>query len=108
MSQDMIRILEDLRAGTKGQPLKSVLFEVGELSEIRPEELEEFLKENADFEFEIEEKKAKVKCKCGYEGMAEIIDAEDSDVVFMCSKCGDIPEVISGDCVKISNVELKQ
>ena len=102
------RILEDLRQGLKGRDVKSVRFEIGELAEIKPEEFEEFLKDNADFEFEIEEKKAKVRCKCGYEGMAEIIDGNNGDVVLTCSKCGDIPEVIDGNRVKIAEVQLKE
>jgi Zn finger protein HypA/HybF involved in hydrogenase expression len=100
------RILEDLRQGLKGNEIKSVRFEVGELADITADELEEFLKDNADFDFSIEEKKAKVKCKCGYEGMAEIIDS-NGDAVIMCSKCGDIPEVIDGDQVKIAEVKVK-
>ncbi|MBU0535752.1 MAG: hydrogenase maturation nickel metallochaperone HypA, partial [Nanoarchaeota archaeon] len=88
-------------------PLKSAVFEVGELSGITAKELEEYLQENADFEFLIDETKAKVRCRCGYEGMAEIIDSKDGEVVFMCSKCGDIPEIISGDKVKVSEVQVK-
>ncbi|MFC1752385.1 hydrogenase/urease maturation nickel metallochaperone HypA [Thermoproteota archaeon] len=102
------KILEDLRKGLKGKSIKHARFEVGELADISPEDLEAQLKECADFDFLVEEKKAKVKCRCGYEGMAEILDRNNGDVVFTCSKCGDIPEILEGGEVKIAEVEVKE
>ncbi|MCX8147530.1 MAG: hydrogenase maturation nickel metallochaperone HypA [Candidatus Woesearchaeota archaeon] len=101
------KILEDLKKGVKGAKIKSVVFEVGELSQITPDELEEALKSLADFEFSIEEKSAKVKCKCGYIGIPEILDRNHDSVIFTCPKCGEIPEIVEGGDIKIAQVELK-
>lgn len=102
------KVLEDLKKGVKGRKVKKVRFEVGELAAITPDELGEVLKTMADFEFSVEEKKAKVKCKCGYVGIPEILDREHDSVIFTCSKCGEIPEIVEGGDIKIIEVEVKE
>ncbi|HLC98977.1 MAG TPA: hydrogenase/urease maturation nickel metallochaperone HypA [Candidatus Nanoarchaeia archaeon] len=102
------KVLEDLRKGVKGRKIKSARFEVGELAHITADELEETLKEMADFEFTVEEKKAKVKCRCGYIGVPEILDRDHDSIIFTCSKCGEIPEIVEGGDIKIVEVEVKE
>jgi Zn finger protein HypA/HybF involved in hydrogenase expression len=102
------KVLDDLNKGVKGNKVKSARFEVGELAHITPEELETALKGMVDFEFSVEEKKAKVKCKCGYTGMPEVLDRDHDSIIFTCSKCGEIPEIVEGGDIKIIEVEVKE
>lgn len=98
-------VMNDLK---KYRNIKSARIEVGELAEITTAELEEALKAMAKFRIDITEKKAKVKCRCGHEGRPEILERGHHFSVFACKKCGEVPEILEGNEIRIKDVEVKQ
>lgn len=97
-------VLNDLK---KHKNIKSASIEVGELAEVSAAELEEALNTLSKIKFEVSEKKAKVRCKCGHTGKPEIIEKGHHYSVFVCKKCGEVPEIIEGNEIRIKDVEIK-
>ncbi|MFC1731416.1 hydrogenase/urease maturation nickel metallochaperone HypA [candidate division KSB1 bacterium] len=97
-------VLKDLK-DYKG--IKSVKIEVGEIAEIAADELRETMAKLVDYKVDISEIKAKVKCKCGYEGPPEILERGHHYSVFVCRKCGEVPEIVEGNEIRIKEVEVK-
>lgn len=83
---------------------KSIKLEVGELSNIGKDELEETLNKLTKLEIKVINKKSKIKCNCGYIGKARIIEKEHDYCIFNCPKCGNKPEVLEGGEIKIIGV----
>ena len=84
---------------------KSVHVEVGELTELSPEEVEETLKHMAEWNVKVSFQKSEVKCNCSYAGEAKIIDKGHGYCYFKCPKCGENPKVLKGGEIKIIGVE---
>lgn len=97
-------VLKDLK---KYRGIKSASIEVGELAELTAAELEEALGKMVKFRLDISEKKAKARCRCGYEGRPEILERGHHFSVFVCKKCGEVPEVIEGNEIRIKEVEVR-
>ena len=97
-------VLNDLK---KHKNIKSASIEVGELAEVTAAELEEALKSLSDIEFDVTEKKARVRCRCGHEGKPEILERGHHFSVFVCKECGEVPEIIEGNEIRIKDVEIR-
>ena len=89
------------------EKIKEIEIEVGELFSITPEHLLEHLKERVGFEINVKGKKSLVKCSCGFEGEAKIRERLHDLVIFVCSKCGGVPEVKKGKDIKIIKIVYK-
>ncbi|MFO8016161.1 MAG: hydrogenase/urease maturation nickel metallochaperone HypA [Candidatus Woesearchaeota archaeon] len=97
-------VLKDLE---KYKDIESASIEVGELAEITADELEEAMKNMVDYEVSVAETPAKVKCGCGHEGRPEIIERGHHFVAFVCKNCGQVPEIVEGNEIRIKDVEVK-
>ena len=86
----------------------SIKLEIGELAGISPKHLREHLEEMVNWSIDVSKKKAHVKCKCGYKGRPEIKLRAHDFVLFQCPECGEIPEVLEGDGIKIVEVKCAQ
>lgn len=84
---------------------KKIYLEVGELSDIEPEELEESIKGLVNWDILMKSKKSRVKCDCGYLGEAQILDKGHGYCMFQCPKCYLQPQVLEGGEIKIIGVE---
>lgn len=98
-------VMDDLN---KHKNIVSARIEVGELAEITAAELEKALKAMAKFRIEVTEKKAKVKCRCGHTGSPEVLERGHHFSVFACKKCGEVPEILEGNEIRIKDVDVKQ
>jgi len=87
--------------------IEAVSIEVGELAEVTAAELESAMKAMVKYKLDIKEKKATVRCKCGFEGRPEILERGHHFTVFVCKKCGDVPEITEGNKIIIKDVEVK-
>ncbi len=87
--------------------VKGIKVEVGELAEVSADELRDALKKLVKWNVNVEEKEALVKCKCGYEGKPRILERGHHTVLFNCSKCGNLPEVVNGNEINLVDVEVK-
>ena len=95
------RILEEAKeAGAK----KALEVEVGELSEVTSEEVEEALKNMTRWKVKVAFKRSSVSCKCGYQGPAHIVEKGHGYCVFDCPKCGKKPAVLEGGEIKITGI----
>ncbi len=83
----------------------SIKLEVGELAGISPKHLREHLEEMVHWTIEISRKNAYVKCKCGYEGRPEIKLRAHDFVLFQCPRCNEVPEVMEGEGIRITEVK---
>ena len=97
-------VLKDLK---KYKGIESVTIEVGELAELTASELEKAMSNMVKYKVDISETKAKVKCRCGYEGRPEILEKGHHFSVFVCKRCGEVPEVLEGNEIRIKEVEVK-
>lgn len=97
-------VLNDLK---KHKNIISASIEVGELAEISAAELEQALGSLSRIKFEVSEKKARVRCKCGHEGKPEILERCHHYSVFVCKECGEVPEIVEGNEIRIKDVEIK-
>jgi Zn finger protein HypA/HybF involved in hydrogenase expression len=103
-----IHIAAELVKKAKEQgKVKKAYIEVGEIANITKNDLENHLKNIADFKFTIDEKKARVRCACGYVGSPKILERQHDIVLFSCQKCGLNPEAIEGDKVILKKVEVE-
>ncbi|MBW2971204.1 hydrogenase maturation nickel metallochaperone HypA [Candidatus Woesearchaeota archaeon] len=95
-------IIEEAR---KQGEVKSILIEVGELAPIKPEHLKTHLAEIVDWHVEVKQVPGVVKCECGYHGKPDIMNRGHDFVLFTCPWCGDVPEIESGNQIKIKEVK---
>ncbi len=88
--------------------VKKITVECGALAHLPAKDMENVLKDHADFEVEVIETPAKVKCKCGFEGQPKI-EAHSHDMnIFFCPKCGEVPEVLEGEDIVLKSVEVEE
>ena len=87
--------------------VKSIFVEVGQLSDVPVDELEEALKKMVDWKITVKEKKARVKCSCGYEGEPKIVEKRHSFTLFVCPKCSSLPKVLEGRDIILREVEVE-
>lgn len=92
-------------AGKHGK-VKSIFIEVGELAEIKAEDLEHHLSSVVDWNIEVKEKKARAECGCGFKGNPKILERGHDFCIFECPDCGNVPKVIEGDKIKILEVNV--
>lgn len=86
------------------EKVKGITLEVGELAGIEAEHLKEHIVERFGWDVEVLEKDALVKCECGVEGKPKILEVLHDLVIFECSECGEIPEILEGKDIKIVKV----
>lgn len=84
--------------------VKKVEIDLGELVGVTAHDLGHVVKDVCGWKVEINEIDSVVKCKCGYHGKAKIKERMHDLVVFCCPECGEIPEVVEGDKMKIKKV----
>jgi len=97
--KDIIRNLQ------KYNNIESVTFEIGSLAHLTPEELTDTLKKLVDYNINIIKKDAIVKCSCGYKGIPKILTRSHDLTIFECPKCGELPEILEGDQIRIKEVK---
>lgn len=85
---------------------KSIYLEIGELSAIEPEEIEETIKSLIKWEIKTTIKEGKIKCPCSYEGAPKILEKGHEYCLFICPKCENRgPLVTEGGEIKLIGVE---
>ena len=84
--------------------VRKIVLEVGELAGIEGGHLKEHVVDRFGWDVEIVEKNAVVKCECGFEGRPKILERLHDFVVFECPECGEIPEIVNGEDLKIVKV----
>ena len=85
--------------------VRGIILEAGELVGIEAGHLREhILKRFNDWDVEVLTKKSLVRCECGFEGRAKILERLHDLVIFECSKCGEVVEVLEGKDIKILKV----
>lgn len=87
--------------------VKSIVLEVGELAEIRADDLEHHLGSIVDWNVKVDGKKAEVDCSCGFKGHPKILERAHDFCIFECPSCGNAPKVIEGDKIKILEVKVE-
>ncbi|RMF06134.1 hypothetical protein D6764_02925 [Candidatus Woesearchaeota archaeon] len=97
-------ILEEARKHGK---LRKIEVEVGELAHIPAKDLEPTLREMAECEVVVRETESRVRCVCGFEGRPKIVEKGHDMTYFECPECGKVPEVLEGNQIVISNVEVE-
>jgi len=85
--------------------VKSITIEVGELASLTAHDLEHVMEAMADCKVNVLEMPAEVRCVCGYSGRPKILERGHDIVMFVCPKCGNVPEVISGDKITLKKIE---
>lgn len=88
--------------------VKSVTIEVGELAGIEPGHLKEHLIEHTNWEVNTVLIKSDVECECGYTGPARILERLHDLVIYDCPECSEIPNVLEGNNIKVTNVIYKE
>ncbi|MFC1742195.1 hydrogenase/urease maturation nickel metallochaperone HypA [Nanoarchaeota archaeon] len=96
-----------IEAAQKQGKVKSITVEVGDLGHLPLEELRETLVKMVPWEVRMVSKKALVRCTCGYEGEPDIKDHSHGHSVFVCPKCGQVPEVLEGKDIVLKEVEVE-
>ena len=97
------QIIEEAK---KHGTIKSIKVEVGDLGHIPIEDLKPILDRMVDFHVDYIRKKAKVKCKCGFIGEPKILEKGHDINIFVCPKCGEVPDVLEGKDIKLKEVEV--
>jgi hydrogenase nickel incorporation protein HypA/HybF len=84
--------------------VKKINVEVGKMAMVNPDQvifLFDTIKEDDSLfsrtELECTEVDPRTRCTCGYEG----------DEVFVCPKCGALPELVKGREVVVTNIEIE-
>ncbi len=103
MNEIVKQIIE--KAKRKGD-VKSILVEVGELSNVSAEEIEASIKEMVDWQVLVATKRSKVKCSCGYEGNPKILGKKAGMTLFVCPKCSGLPKVYEGKDIILKEVKV--
>ncbi|MDP2750012.1 MAG: hydrogenase/urease maturation nickel metallochaperone HypA [Nanoarchaeota archaeon] len=85
--------------------IRAITLEVGELAKATPTQIKEGLAYLNEWDVNVVLKKAVVKCKCGHKGMPKIVDRSHDFIFFECPVCGEVPQVLEGDEIKILSVE---
>jgi Zn finger protein HypA/HybF involved in hydrogenase expression len=94
------------KAKAEGKVTK-ITVSCGALAHLPAKDLENVLKDHADFEVEVIETPAKVKCECGFVGKPKI-EMHSHDInVFFCPKCGNVPKVLEGEDIILKRVEVE-
>ncbi|MBW2967200.1 hydrogenase maturation nickel metallochaperone HypA, partial [Candidatus Woesearchaeota archaeon] len=60
-----------------------------------------------DWKVTITRKAAKAKCSCGYEGQPIIKSHTHGHSVYVCPKCGIVPEILEGEDIVLKEVEVE-
>ena len=86
--------------------VKKIVVECGALAHIPAKDIENILKDHANFKVEVLETPAEVECDCGFKGEPNI-EMHSHDVsVFFCPKCNKVPKIIKGEDIILKSVEL--
>lgn len=96
---------EIIRKAEEQGHVNSVSIEVGELAGIEAEHLKEHLEVMADWDVDTKTTEAKVRCDCGFKGRPKITMRGHDFVLFECPECGEVPEVVEGDDIKLKEVK---
>ncbi|MEM4267705.1 MAG: hydrogenase/urease maturation nickel metallochaperone HypA [Candidatus Woesearchaeota archaeon] len=91
-----------------GKKIKSITIEVGDLGHVPAEEIKQAILAITDFNVKVKSVKADVKCVCGYYGEPKIIEKTHGHTIFECPDCGALPEVIKGEDIILTKIELQK
>jgi Zn finger protein HypA/HybF involved in hydrogenase expression len=84
--------------------IKSLSVECGELAHLPANDLQKALKSLGKFEVKVSEMPAVVKCGCGHVGRPKIELHSHDATIYFCSKCGSVPEIMSGKDIMIKRI----
>ncbi|USN45531.1 MAG: hydrogenase maturation nickel metallochaperone HypA [Candidatus Woesearchaeota archaeon] len=104
------QILEAAEAESKkaGKKIKGLVVEVGDLGHLPLEELKEVFDKMSPYPTKYVRKKALVKCEaCAFKGEPDILQKAHDFNIYVCPKCGEVPNIISGDQIILKEVELE-
>ncbi len=104
---DTIIAKDIISQAKKHGKVKKIIVEVGDIAPLKADELEELLKKMVDWEVEVNKKKAEIKCICGYEGEPKVLERTHDMVMYVCPKCGLVPENAKGDKIILKKVVLQ-
>lgn len=97
-----------IEAAQKQGKVKSITVEVGDLGHLPLDELKVTLEQLVpDWNVTMVSKKSKVKCTCGYFGEPNILEHKHGHSVYICPKCGDVPDIVEGADIVLKEVEVE-
>lgn len=102
---DSVIARQIIEQAKKHGKVKSITIEVGELASLTAHDLEHVMEAMTDCRINVTELPAKVKCACGYTGRPKILERGHDIVMFVCPRCGNVPDVLSGDKITLKKVE---
>jgi len=107
ISKDIIEAAEKKAAENEGK-VKGITVEVGDLGHLPLEELKETLTEmKPDWNIKFVSRKAECACACGFKGEPDIIEHSHGHSVYVCPKCGNVPEITDGKDIILKEVEVE-
>ena len=98
------RIIEEAKKHGK---VKGVVIDVGDLAHLPAVDLEKTLASMVDWNIRIKNISAIVKCECGHLGKPKILERSHELTLFECPVCSKIPQILQGDQIVISQVEVE-
>ena len=84
--------------------VRGIVLEVGELVGIEAGHLREHILERYSWNVDVLKKDGLVRCSCGFEGAPKVLERLHDLVIFECPECSGVPEVLSGDKIRILKV----
>ncbi|MBN1544841.1 hydrogenase maturation nickel metallochaperone HypA [Candidatus Woesearchaeota archaeon] len=97
-----------IETALKKGKVRGITVEVGDLGHLPAEELKETLQRMVpDWKITMTCRKAKVRCACGYRGEPKILEHSHGHSVFLCPKCGLVPEATEGQDIVLKQVEVE-
>ncbi len=99
-------ISEEAEKQARGKNITGITLHVGELANATPTQIKEGLAHLNDWDVTIIPVKAVVKCRCGHKGMPRVLERSHDFVFFECPVCGETPNVLEGDDIRLVSVEV--
>lgn len=100
-------IVEEAEKQAKGDAIKAITLEVGELANATPNQVKEGIAVLNDWDVNVIQIPAVTKCRCGHHGRPRVIERSHDFVLFECPVCGEMPRVLEGDDIKLVNIETE-
>jgi Zn finger protein HypA/HybF involved in hydrogenase expression len=95
-------------AAQKQGKVKAITVEVGELGHVPAAELAETLRTMVPgWKVKITHKAANAKCICGFTGKPKILEHTHGHSVYVCPKCGNVPELLEGQDIVLKQVVIE-
>lgn len=91
----------------RGERINSISVDVGELAPLPADELKETLSLISGWQVRTNALKAKAKCRCGFLGRPKILERGHDFCLYICSRCGNVPRVLSGKDIMIASIKIE-